>query len=87
MEIWNHILDFNAIHKDRICYYGVCIDTIHCNTIIIVLVVFILMFVCLQISLDNAMNLPWANFTHATFCLNPPAAFYMVCSLVLRVFH
>lgn len=28
--------------------------------------------------LDGAVNLPWTNFTHAHFCLNPPAAYYLV---------
>ena len=32
----------------------------------------------LQAALDSAMNLPWLNATHATMCLNPPGAFYMV---------
>ena len=38
-----------------------------------------LSFHFIQVSLDAAMNLPWSNFTHASMCLNPPGALYMVC--------
>ncbi|RUS83083.1 hypothetical protein EGW08_009169 [Elysia chlorotica] len=31
----------------------------------------------IKLALDSAVNLPWANFTHAHICLNPPGAFYM----------
>lgn len=31
----------------------------------------------IKVSLDSAVNMPWSNFTHAHFCLNPPGAFYM----------
>ncbi|CAH1775471.1 unnamed protein product [Owenia fusiformis] len=31
----------------------------------------------IKFSLDSAMNLPWGNFTHGHYCLNPPGAFYM----------
>ncbi|KAK2569929.1 hypothetical protein P5673_005788 [Acropora cervicornis] len=30
----------------------------------------------LKISVDAAMNLPWTNFTMATYCLSPPGSFY-----------
>ncbi|XP_013082308.1 uncharacterized protein LOC106067643 isoform X1 [Biomphalaria glabrata] len=30
-----------------------------------------------KLALDSAVNLPWANFTLAHVCLNPPGAFYM----------
>ncbi|XP_059151750.1 uncharacterized protein LOC131937975, partial [Physella acuta] len=31
----------------------------------------------IKLALDSAVNLPWANFTLAHVCLNPPGAFYM----------
>lgn len=39
-------------------------------------------FTCLQFALDEAINLPWENFTQAHFCLNPPGVYYMVSSLL-----
>jgi len=30
----------------------------------------------LKISVDAAQNLPWTNFTMATYCLSPPGSFY-----------
>lgn len=30
----------------------------------------------LKISIDAAQNLPWTNFTMATYCLSPPGSFY-----------
>ncbi|CAL1538632.1 unnamed protein product [Lymnaea stagnalis] len=31
----------------------------------------------IKLALDSGVNLPWANFTLAHICLNPPGAFYM----------
>ncbi len=37
----------------------------------------------LQVSVDNAMNVPWSGYTFASFCLNPPGAFYKVIIIAI----